>query len=82
MGVFILSRLGQAVVTLLVMSLFIFLLVRLTGDPKQVLLPIEATIEQYEQLERELGLDDPLPQQYIRWVGKMLTGDFGTSFSR
>ena len=82
MGVFILSRLGQAVVTLLVVSLFIFLLVRLTGDPKQVLLPIEATIEQYEQLERELGLDDPLPQQYIRWVGKMLTGDFGTSFSR
>ena len=82
MGVFILSRLVQAVVTLLVVSLFIFLLVRLTGDPKQVLLPIEATIEQYEQLERELGLDDPLPQQYIRWVGKMLTGDFGTSSSR
>ena len=82
MGFFILNRLGQAVLTLFVVSLFIFLLVRLTGDPKQVLLPIEASLEQYEQLERELGLDRPLPEQYVRWAGNMLTGDFGTLSSR
>ncbi|MCZ6788356.1 MAG: ABC transporter permease [Chloroflexi bacterium] len=82
MGNFILGRLLQAVLTLFVVSLFIFLLVRLTGDPKQVLLPIEASIEQYAQLEKALGLDDPLPEQYVRWVGKMLVGDFGTSSSR
>ena len=82
MGIFILKRVAQAIVSLFIMSVFIFLLVRLTGDPGQVLLPMDATPQQYAVLDKELGLDKPLLEQYVRWAGKMLIGDFGTSAAR
>ncbi len=64
------------------MSLFIFLLVRLTGDPADVLLPLDAGPDRYQQFYHEYGLDKPLPQQYAIWMGKLLTGDFGVSAAR
>lgn len=82
MGSFILKRFAQAIVSLLLMSIFIFLLVRLTGDPGHVLLPLDATPEMYEHLEKEMGLDKPLVVQWVKWTGKMIRGDFGTSMAR
>lgn len=76
---YVLFRLLQAVVTLLVISVVVFLLVRLTGDPLHMLLPLEATQEQYELVRRELGLDKPLAVQYVIWLGKVIQGDFGDS---
>ena len=82
MGAFVLKRFAQAIVSLLLMSIFIFLLVRLTGDPGHVLLPLDATPEMYEHLEKEMGLDKPLFVQWVKWTGKMIRGDFGTSMAR
>ena len=82
MGAFVLKRFAQAIVSLLLMSIFIFLLVRLTGDPGHVLLPLDATPEMYEHLEKEMGLDKPLVVQWVKWTGKMIRGDFGTSMAR
>jgi peptide/nickel transport system permease protein len=72
-------RLVQGVVTLLVLSLAVFLSVHLTGDPAQYLLGPEGTQEDYEQLKKNLGLDKPLPVQYALFLGNVVQGDFGVS---
>lgn len=76
---YILVRVVQAIVTLLVLSLAVFLSVHLTGDPALYLLGREGTQEDYEQLRKNLGLDKPLPVQYGVFLGNMLRGDFGNS---
>ena len=60
-------------------TVIIFLLVRLTGDPLNVILPEEASPEMYEQTARALGLDQPLHVQYVRFLTDIAEGDFGTS---
>jgi peptide/nickel transport system permease protein len=61
-------------------SLILFGLLKLTpGDPVQIQLGEQASRENYEALRRELGLDQPLPVQYARWVGRVMRGDFGKS---
>lgn len=73
-------RLGVFVVSLLGASLLIFLVTHaLPGDVAQVLLGTDATPEALAQLRAQLGLDRPLPVQYLEWIGGMLTGDFGHS---
>jgi peptide/nickel transport system permease protein len=69
----------QAVFTLWVLSLAVFLSVHLTGDPAAYLLGPEAGRQEYEQLKRNLGLDQPLYVQYGRFVGRVVRGDFGHS---
>jgi peptide/nickel transport system permease protein len=76
---YIFVRVAQAIVTLLVLSLAVFLSVHLTGDPALYLLGREGTQEDYEQLRKNLGLDKPLPVQYGLFLGNMLRGDFGNS---
>ena len=77
---YILGRLAQGVVTLLVLSLVVFLAVRLSGDPALFLLPLEATSqEDYEQMKKNLGLDKPLYVQYAIFMGNLLQGQFGDS---
>jgi peptide/nickel transport system permease protein len=76
---YIVVRLVQGVVTLLVLSLAVFLSVHLTGDPAQYLLGPEGTQEDYEQLKKNLGLDKPLPVQYALFLGNVVQGDFGVS---
>ena len=76
---YIVVRLVQGVVTLLVLSLAVFLSVHLTGDAAQYLLGPEGTQEDYEQLKKNLGLDKPLPVQYALFLGNVVQGDFGTS---
>ena len=77
---YILIRFGQAIFTLLALSLAVFLSVHLTGDPGEHLLGPEGTLEEYQQLRINLGLDKPLPVQYGLFLGKIVQGDFGKSF--
>jgi peptide/nickel transport system permease protein len=74
-------RLLQAIPALLGVSFVAFALLYSTGDPTYVLLPQEATPEQRQAFRESYGLDDPLIVQYVRFVGRLLTGDFGTSMS-
>jgi peptide/nickel transport system permease protein len=76
---YILARTAQAVVSLLAVTVFIFGIVRLSGDPLQVLLPPEASREQYDEMRRLLLLDQPLYVQYGTWLSHVVVGDFGQS---
>ncbi len=73
------SRILQAFVSLLAMTVVIFFLVRLTGDPLAARLPIEATEGDRQQMSRDLGLDRPLPVQYWIFLTDLAQGDLGTS---
>ena len=76
---FIAGRLVQTIVTLFVISALVFGLVRLTGSPIDVMLPIEASPEMRADLTRELGLDQPLYVQYFVFVQKLALADLGMS---
>jgi peptide/nickel transport system permease protein len=61
-------------------SVILFVLLKLTpGDPVYVILGERATAENYQALRHDLGLDDPLPVQYLHWVGHIAQGDLGKS---
>ena len=76
---FIVSRLGQAIITLFALSLVVFLSVHLTGDPALYLLGPESTHQDYEQLKKNMGLDKPLYVQYGLFLSKIVRADFGKS---
>lgn len=76
---FFLTRLVQSVVTLLLLSVVVFVLARATGDPLALVLPMVATEEDFANARRYLGLDRPLPVQYFTFIGHAAIGDFGTS---
>jgi peptide/nickel transport system permease protein len=77
---YITVRLLQSVLTILVVSVIVFSLARVTGNPLDVLLPLEATPEDYERVAKHWGLDKPLYVQYFVFLGKALRGDFGMSW--
>src|SRR5277367_6719482 len=73
-------RLLAAIPILLVVSALLFCVLRLLPvDPAAMSLPPNATIEEVEAKRREMGLDRPLPQQYMIWLNDALRGDFGRS---
>ena len=72
-------RLIITVITLLAVSLVIFIMARASGDPRTLMLDELSTEEQWEELGRVLGLDKPYYQQYGIFIKDMLTGDFGES---
>ena len=76
---YIAGRLIQCLVTLLVISMLVFALARLTGNPLDVMMPIDASAELQAEMSRELGLDQPIYVQYARFVQSLLHGDLGTS---
>ena len=77
----ILSRIAEALIALLLMSVVIFSVSRLTGDPLALLLGDGATEADKQALARQLGLDQPLIVQYFQFVGNALMGDFGRSLT-
>lgn len=78
---FLLQRAALALVTLWALSVVTFLMGSLApGGPVEVLLGQHANPAAAAQLKRELGLDQPLPYQYGRWLVNSLHGDFGISF--
>jgi peptide/nickel transport system permease protein len=69
-----------SVVTLFVISLIVFTGVRMIpGDPARVMAGTDADAAGLEEIREKYGLNDPLPVQYLRWVGLALRGDFGES---
>ncbi len=77
----ILRRLLLVVPVLFGVSVIVFLVISLIpGDPARAILGTFATPENVADLNRQLGLDRPLPLQYLIWVGNLLHGDFGRSY--
>lgn len=77
---YFLLRIGSALVTVWLMSILVFVSVRLIGDPTHLLLPPEATAQDRQVLREQMGLTKPLPLQYLIYVGNLLHGDIGKSF--
>jgi peptide/nickel transport system permease protein len=78
----ILQRLALGVATLMVVSVIIFSSLEfLPGDFTQAILGQAATKDTVAAFRKELGLDEPAPVRYVNWIGGVLTGDMGTSFS-
>ena len=76
--VFIAWRLLLTIPMLLVMSVVVFLIIRLVpGDPVRTMLGFRATEENVALLTGQLGLDRPLIEQYVNWAGALLRGDLG-----
>ena len=67
------------VITIFIVSLVVFFLVRLKGDPVSILAPETFNEAQKEALRRAWGLDRPLWEQYLTFLRKAVTGDFGMS---
>jgi len=76
-----LKRILQSGVVLLVVSVVVFVILYHAGDPVRLLLPPDATQQQMEELRRHLGLDQPFPVQYWRFLRNAARGDLGTSAS-
>jgi peptide/nickel transport system permease protein len=79
MAGFLTRRLLQSFLTLLGVLTATFFLVRLAGDPATLLLPVEATQDEIAAFRTALGLDQPLPVQYVKFLTHALEGDFGVS---
>ena len=77
---FIVKRLGYAVLSLLLLSLTIFLLVRLTGDPAVLLVEPGASKDDLTAIRLQLGLDRPIWVQYGQFMSSLARGDLGHSF--
>jgi peptide/nickel transport system permease protein len=78
---YILRRLLQTIPVMLIVAVFIFLMLRLTpSDPAAIIAGDNATAEQVAQIRSQLGLDQPMLQQFVIWIGKVFRGDFGESF--
>ena len=73
------QRVLQLVITLFGISIIVFTLARLTGDPITLMAPQEATAEDIAEIQAKYGLDDPLPVQYWRFLTLALQGDFSNS---
>jgi peptide/nickel transport system permease protein len=79
MTAYILRRLLQMIPIILGITLIVFILLRVSGDPVVLMLPEDAPTEQVIQLRESLGLDRPLLNQYLIFLGNLLRGDFGQS---
>ena len=77
---FFISRLAQLIVTMFIVSVVVFLILRLSGDPVLVVAPDFFSQEQIEQMRKFWGFDKPLGEQYLTFIAKAVTGDFGTSY--
>tara|TARA_B100002003_G_scaffold180452_1_gene168463 strand:- start:38 stop:955 length:918 start_codon:yes stop_codon:yes gene_type:complete len=76
---YIVRRVGEAVLALFALSIIIFLMVRLTGDPALLMLPPDAGADALEDIRHSMGLDKPLVAQYGLFIKDYATGSFGDS---
>lgn len=81
MGLYIAKRLLAAIPVLFGLTIIVFVIMAMIpGDPATAILGSYATPENVERLNRELGLDKPMVQQYFIWLGNLFQGDLGRSF--
>jgi len=76
---FLTSRILQAALSLLVASVAIFGLARLSGDPAEIMLGTDASNAERDAFRKHMGLDRPISAQYVRYLGAAVRGDFGRS---
>ncbi|MEM0908754.1 MAG: ABC transporter permease [Pseudomonadota bacterium] len=77
---FVIRRLFQAIIVMVVVALIAFLLFRFVGDPVNQMVGIETSVEQREALRERLGLNDPIVVQFWRFVSSAAQFDFGVSY--
>jgi len=77
---FFISRMVQLVATMFIVSVVVFFILRLSGDPILVVAPDFFSEEQIEQMRKFWGFDRPIGEQYLNFVTKAITGNFGTSY--
>ena len=77
---FILKRLGQSVLVMLAVALISFVMFRYVGDPVASMVSQEASIADQAQLRERLGLNDPFYEQFFRFLGNAVQGEFGISY--
>lgn len=80
MLLFLLNRLYQSIYVILGVTLVVFLILHIAGDPVQLFLPPGATTEMIEEYRQALGLNDPIYIQYFNFIKGIAVGDFGKSF--
>ena len=80
MWTFVVHRLVRAVFVCLGISLITFTLLHVVGDPVLLLVPQSASDADVRLLKEKLGLDRPIVEQFVIWLGRILQGDFGESF--
>lgn len=80
MAHFALARLGQAAVAMLGVTIAVFAITRLSGDPALLLVPPQATDDEVAEVRQDLGLDESYPVQYAKFLRGSLTLDFGRSY--
>ncbi len=79
---YVATRLVWMLPTLVLVTVVAFLMLHLApGDPAELLAPADATAEDVQRLREELGLADPLPLQYVRYMARLLRGDLGYSYA-
>lgn len=77
---YVLRRVLATIPVMVIVAVLVFLLLRLApGDPAAVIAGDYATSEDVERIRQQLGLNDPIPIQLGRWIGQLVSGDFGTS---
>jgi peptide/nickel transport system permease protein len=77
---YLVNRLLHGLIVLLGVSMIVFGLTWLTGDPASVLLPVNTPPDQVEAFRHAMALDQPIPVQYLAFLGRAVHGDFGVSF--
>ena len=81
MTLYIIRRLQQSVLVILIMLVLVFVSVYVIGNPVDVLVSTEADQEEFDRMVRILGLDQPLWKQILIYVSNLVQGDFGRSFA-
>ena len=76
---YLLRRLWQSLLVLFGVSVVVFLILHLTGDPAALLLPPDATADDIAKFRTAMGFDDPVAVQYLRFLKGAVRGDFGES---
>src|SRR5437667_2007873 len=79
MRAYLLSRLAQTVLVVFLSLSAVFVMVRLSGDPVLLFMPMDIQAKDVNEFRQRLGFNDPLPLQYARFVGGAVRGDFGES---
>lgn len=81
MGRYLIKRLGQSLIAVLGITLIVFLVLNLAGDPVQLMLPPSATKADMEAMRELMGFNDPVLVQYGRFLAGAVRGDFGVSYN-
>lgn len=79
MGRYILKRIWHGIIVIIGVTIIVFVVTRMVGDPVKVMLPLEATIEQRAAFEKQLGLDRSIPIQFLDFLSDLTRLDFGNS---